>query len=108
MHTSTSTRIYSINDAVAWQAIYKEQVSQVKYFQLCQFDGIVLRACISSGQPFKDFNDFGQTGLSEDFLDKGYSLFVDNYYNSIQLTKYLATRSTYNCGTLKPIRKGIP
>ena len=85
----------------------------IKCFQFCQFDGIVLRACISSGQPFEDVNDFGQTGIvvlrpSEDTLDKGYSLFVDNYYNSIQLTKYLATKSTYICGTLNPIRKGIP
>ena len=58
-------------------------------------------------------NDYGQTGavvvhLSEDFLDKGYTLFLDNYYNSIPLSKYMTIRSTYICGTLNNRSKGIP
>ena len=51
----------------------------IKFYKLCQFDGIVLRICIHSGVPFDDVNDYGQTGavvvhLSEYFLDKGYTL----------------------------------
>ncbi|XP_021340946.1 piggyBac transposable element-derived protein 4-like [Mizuhopecten yessoensis] len=36
-------------------------------------------------------------------LSKGYKVFLDNYYNSPELT-----RDTYICGTLRGNRKGIP
>ena len=85
----------------------------IKFYELCQFDGLVFRICIQSGVAFDDVNDLGQTGavvlhLPDDFLDKGYTLFVDNFYNSIPLSKYMTTRSTYICGTLNKRRKGIP
>ena len=59
-----------------------------------------------SGQSFDDDQSFGQCGaivlnLMHDFLDKGYHLFTGNYYNSVPLTHYLTSRSTYLTGTLR-------
>ena len=47
------------------------------------------------GQDFNDENNFGQTAatvlkLMTPFLNKGYNVFTDNYYNSVSLTKYLS------------------
>ena len=41
-------------------------------------------------------------------MDKGYSLFVDNYYKSVALARYIAKRSTSKRGTLRSDRKGNP
>ena len=55
----------------------------------------------------------GQTGaivlkLMEDFLGKGYTVFADNYYNSVKLTNFMSKKQTYICGTLRSDRKGNP
>ena len=39
-------------------------------------------------------------------MDKGYSLFIDNYYISVALAACLVKRPTYICGTLRSDRKG--
>ena len=67
-------------------------------------DGFILRVSM---------HDLGKTAgvvihLMNDFLDKGYSLFTDNYYNSVGLANYLTKRSTYITGTLRKDRKGNP
>ena len=44
----------------------------------------------------------------EDFLGKGYSVFADNFYNSVKLAMHLLKQKTYICGTLPGDRKGNP
>ena len=44
----------------------------------------------------------------EDFLGKGYTVYADNYYNSVKLTKHLSKNQTYICGTLRNDRRGNP
>ena len=36
----------------------------------------------------------------EPYLDKGYHLFIDNWYNSVSLTQYMSKRNTYITSTL--------
>ena len=62
----------------------------VKLYELCESNGIVLRISVYSGEGYSDQDNLGQTGaivqyLLDDFLDKGYHVFTDNYYNSIPL-----------------------
>ena len=45
--------------------------------------------------------------LTEELLDKGHTLYMDNYYNSTRLTKYLLNRRTHTVGTLRQGR-GAP
>ena len=42
------------------------------------------------------------------FLNKGYYVFTDNYYNSVSLTEYLSNHGTYITGTLRKDRKRNP
>ena len=56
---------------------------------------------------------FGQTAavvlhLMHEFLDKGYHVFTDNYYNSVPLTHYLTIRLTYITGTLRKYKIDNP
>jgi len=44
----------------------------------------------------------------KDYLDNGHSLFMDNYYNSVPLTKKLLDHNTYVTGTLRSNRKDNP
>ena len=72
---------------------------------------MILRPFIYSGLPYPDIHDLGQTGaivlkLMEDFLGKGYTVFADNYYNSVKLTSFMSKKQTYICGTLRSDRKG--
>ena len=60
------------------------KIKGIKFFDLCHYNGIIFRVSVYSGQPYNDIIDLGQTGvivlqLAHDFVDKGYSLFVDNY-----------------------------
>lgn len=43
--------------------------------------------------------------LIEDYLNKGYVLYMDNFYNSVSLTKTLTNQKTYVCGTLTANRQ---
>jgi len=39
--------------------------------------------------------------LLEPFIDKGHTIFMDNYYNSVCLSNQLLLRKTYITGTLR-------
>lgn len=83
----------------------------VKLYELTESRGLVLK--IRSGEGVADEQGFGQSAatvleLLDSYLDKGYIVFTDNYYNSVSLTKFLTTKNTYICGTLRFDRKENP
>ena len=86
----------------------------VKFFELCTNDDFVLKTEIYSGTKFADIQSMGQTAaiviihLMNPFLNKGYHVFTDNWYNSVTLTKYMSDRKTYITGTLRADRKHQP
>ena len=91
----------------------KKRKYGVKFYELCESSGLILRSFIYSGLPYPDIHDLGQTGaivlkLMEDFLGKGYTVFADNYYNSVKLTSFMSKNQTFICGTLRSDRKGNP
>lgn len=46
--------------------------------------------------------------LINPLLNKGYRLFMDNWYNSPFLARYLKLNKTYCVGTLRPTRQDVP
>ena len=85
----------------------------MKFYELCQSNGIVLRSRIYSGESVADKHDLGQTGavvinLMDGLLLKGYRLFVDNYYNSFELARHMIKEKAYICGTLISNRTSNP
>lgn len=67
----------------------------IKCYELCTSDGLVPNVEIYGGQGFNDEHNLGQTGaivlkLMKLYLNKGYYLFMDNFYNSVSLTEYLS------------------
>ena len=72
----------------------------VKFFELCSDDGLVMKVQIYSGTKLTDTESLGQTGsivlhLMEPYLDKGYHLFTNNWYNSVSLTEYMSKKNIY-------------
>ena len=41
-------------------------------------------------------------------LNKGYPLYIDNWYTNIPLLQYLRDNDTLACGTIRKNRKGFP
>ncbi|KAG5877666.1 hypothetical protein JTB14_015626 [Gonioctena quinquepunctata] len=85
----------------------------IKNYELCESDGLVMKIKIYRGKSEETDHNLGHTTdvvlhLLEDYLDKGYTLYMDNFYNSVTLTNLLNTRKTYVCGTLRNKRKGNP
>lgn len=85
----------------------------IKFFELCESRGTILRIRIYEGKSFADEFGLGQSAavvleLMEGYLNKGHMLFTDNYYNSVSLTKILSARSTYLCGTLRSNHRENP
>ena len=42
------------------------------------------------------------------YLDKGHGLYMDNFYNSVDLSELLYNRKTHTIGTLRANRKDNP
>ncbi|KAG5872719.1 hypothetical protein JTB14_019962 [Gonioctena quinquepunctata] len=82
----------------------------VKLYELCESDGLVMKIKIYTGKSEETDHNLGHTTdvvlhLLEDYLDNWYTLYMDNFYNSVTLTNLLNTRKTYVCGKKK---KGNP
>ncbi|XP_065658284.1 piggyBac transposable element-derived protein 4-like [Hydra vulgaris] len=78
----------------------------IKFYDLCESDGIALKVKIYSGETILGKHLLGQTGaivvdLKQKFLGKGYHLYTDNFNNSFELTKHIINQKTYICGTLR-------
>ncbi|CAK9832785.1 PiggyBac transposable element-derived protein 4 [Anthophora retusa] len=84
----------------------------IKLFQLTTPDGYVLNVEIYQGKS-DDIDKTPKTSslvlrLMQQYLNKGHHLFMDNFYNSIELSKKLLEHKTHTTGTLRSNRKGNP
>lgn len=84
----------------------------IKFYLLTESSGIVLNMLIYTGA----LDDLGGRGhaanvvlhLMRNYWDKGHSLYMDNYYNSVTLARQLLEKNTYCTGTLRVGRKETP
>jgi hypothetical protein len=85
----------------------------IKLYVLCEPKGIALKIIMYTGSADPELSGSQHTekvvlALLADKLDSGHSVFMDNYYNSVNLTKELLKRNTYVTGTLRSNRKNNP
>lgn len=85
----------------------------IKLYLLCDPDGFVHRILVYTGQKDATSAQPGHTGqvvfqLMRDFLNKGHSLYMDNFYNSVDLAADLLKQDTLVTGTLRQNRKKNP
>ncbi|KAJ8936754.1 hypothetical protein NQ314_012174 [Rhamnusium bicolor] len=84
----------------------------VKLYLLTEPDGTILKFAVYTGT----LDDHGGKGhaanimlhLTEEKLDVGHSIYLDNYYNSYGLACKLLSRKTYCTGTLRVDRRENP
>lgn len=84
----------------------------VKLYLLTEPNGLVLNMSIYTGALDSEGGK-GHTrnvvmNLMKNHLNNGHSLFMDNFYNSVDLAKELLLNKTYCTGTLRKNRKGNP
>ena len=85
----------------------------IKAFSLAESgSGYLLNSKIYTGKEGDVVQrDLGRTAVMsviEPYLDKGYYVFMDNYYTSVQLFEDLEERRTLACGTVRSNRVGLP
>ena len=89
----------------------------VKVFALCESSGYMCDYIIYVGKDTTFDDDMvrtlGKSGavvgkLMEPLQNKGYQLYIDNWYTSIELATYLAQHGTTMCGTIRKNRRGLP
>lgn len=90
----------------------------IKLFVLCDCEtGFILDFIVYVGKETDIDTEtnplLGITGavvmkLMTPYLDKGHSLYTDNFYTSPSLSLFLFDRKTNTCGTVRQNRKGMP
>ncbi|XP_050064607.1 piggyBac transposable element-derived protein 4-like [Aphis gossypii] len=83
----------------------------IKVFKLCINDGYTIGFKIYAGQesvPGVGVSTKIVMELAEDYLDKGRTMYTDNWYTSVTLANQLLNRSTNLVGTLRSNRKFNP
>nr|CAI5821426.1 unnamed protein product [Callosobruchus analis] len=84
----------------------------IKFIELATSDGYVLNIEMYSGAEHKDVNMTKTTALVlrllKPYLMKGHDVFMDNYYNSVELSEKLLNLRTHSNGTLRSNRRGNP
>lgn len=88
----------------------------IKLFLLCDCEtGYILDFIVYTGKQteIELYQDLGVSGsvvttLMQPYLDKGHSLFTDNWYTSPALSTYLFQHKTNSCGTVRANRKNMP
>lgn len=86
---------------------------EIKLYILADENGIVLKIHVYAGaadQLVGGRNDVQKVVmlLMDKFINKGHSLYMDNYYNSVTLCNELLEKKTYVTGTLRGSRVGNP
>ncbi|KAJ8960116.1 hypothetical protein NQ314_006097 [Rhamnusium bicolor] len=84
----------------------------IKFYSLCTTDGYVLNLQIYSGKS-KEAKGLSKLktlvfSLMEPYLDRGHHIIMDNFYNSVGLSKKLLKRKTHTTGTLRSDRRNNP
>ncbi|KAJ8930163.1 hypothetical protein NQ314_017059 [Rhamnusium bicolor] len=84
----------------------------IKLYVLTEPDGLVLNMSVYTGS-LDSAGGKGHTkkvvqGLMENHLNCGHSIFMNNFYVSVDLAKELLRKITYCTGTLRGNRKGNP
>lgn len=82
------------------------------FYEFCSFDEYILNFELYTGK--REDEEIGPKTnllvkrLMAPYLNKGHHLYVDNYYNSVSLTKKLLAQKTHCTGTLCKDRKENP
>ena len=89
----------------------------IKLYQLCTHNGILLDFLIYHGNLAPGLVEMEDGSLVTErlpctlmqrYLNQGHHLFIDNYYASIGLAKYLLNKGTHVTGTIRDNRKQFP
>lgn len=84
----------------------------IKFYTLAEPNGLVLKFCIYAGANDVLSGEGHKSKvvmhLMEERLGRGHSLYMDNFYNSVELSKRLLNDKTYVTGTLRADLKGNP
>ncbi|GBP44057.1 PiggyBac transposable element-derived protein 4 [Eumeta japonica] len=83
----------------------------IKLFKLCTLPGYIYKINIYAGKQNEEVNVTPQRvimNLCQDLLNKGYSLYTDNWYTSVPLARELLENETHLIGTLRKNRKHFP
>lgn len=84
----------------------------IKLYMLTEPNGLVIKFAVYAGATDILAGE-GHTQkvvlhLMEERLERGHSIYADNFYNSPELTKTLLEKKTYITGTLRVDRIGVP
>lgn len=105
------------NSLLLWEGDLSWEQLGVKSNELCEaVTGYCLTIDVCFGKSASQEPMLGFTGASAKtvlklmtgYLDKGYTLFIDNFYNSVPLARYLKSRHTDVVGTLNRRRIATP
>ena len=84
----------------------------IKLYKICVEKGYTYDLDVYCDKSSKTFTGSESVGivmkLMEQLLDKGRTLYVDNYYTSVALAQKLLERNTHLVGTLRSNRKLNP
>lgn len=85
----------------------------LKLYTLTEHQGFILKFLLYAGQSDTIVGGKGHTEkvvmyLAKEYLDKGHSIYMDNFYNSYSLASKLLSHNTYCTGTLRAGRKNLP
>jgi len=85
----------------------------IQFYELCCPDGYVLNIEMYKGKQFSSAAlttkiDNLVLRLMAPYLNKGHHLFMDNNYNSVNLSNLLLKHKTHTTGTLRSNRRGNP
>lgn len=85
----------------------------IKLYELCTPDGYVLNIIIYSGKGTVQQGSRGHASsvvheIMQPYLNKGHTIYVDNYYSSVELAEDMLRNRTHVVGTLRNNRKGNP
>lgn len=85
----------------------------IKLYILTEYTGIIQKLIVYGGSQDRTIGGRDHTQkvvlkLMESHMNTGHALYMDNFYNSVHLTKRLLEANTYVTGTLRQDKKGNP
>lgn len=84
----------------------------IKFYELTTKDGYILNVKIYAGKDVEETSGSKTKAvvlkLMEPYLNRGHHLYMDNYYNSVDLSHTLLSYKTHSTGTLRSNRKPSP